>query len=696
MDSTQLYWVKSDQDYGPDHYVNEIFLKTNIIPTQCYFVNDNSALFVKFPQGTEIDKWHNTKNLKSLNNMGLTPKLSSFQLDKNSVFINSAPEAIFNQTTEALLEHINEANPNILALSAYVPPKRGHFQKLGSVKLTLVTRNMVNSVLSYGIRIAGCHIEPGSIRQAHYLKEQQCTFCYHFHHGKCQAEFPNCPNCSQHHSRHQCREKEFLKCINCRMPHKATSNNCRIRNNMLTSELINDIDLNTIICPFGKVIKQGQSSTPTPPNISDSNSSDWPPINNKNISAPTSSASSWGISSVKNPPANNMMNPLIPLAPMTTYYDVLRMSLMFDNWYSAFISLMGIFGLPAVEFPPQLRAQLKGKDAYRGPSDTIPPHSANMLNPTAPTIPNQFKSNHTLSHTQPGLINELLSQHNEAQPNSPHIPPLHTSQESFPLTGANTVPLSMRTKKDTKGYNKSTKGKGLLPTPTDPLLPTSLSLAPSSLKSFSKPSPITSTNINNTNSNKGLQWGDDPDDTVWKTSPEDKPTTPEPALDMPYIEGTQILNTTHTNTNKKERLSMDINQFKSTIENFENLSSLNTSLPTQSKHTSQTQHLQPKQPVTTKQQKTNFHVGSNKKISPKPKAVTRQHYKHSTPSPQKEGICTSSETETDSDEEIDVDDVQQMVVNELDDTLEDLTKTNSASIPPRRQLRSNSNSTTKL
>lgn len=67
---------------------------------------------------------------------------------------------------------------------------------------------------------------------------------------------------------------------------------------------------------------------------------------------------------------------------MTTYYDVLRMSLMFDNWYSAFVSLMGIFGLPAVEFPPPLRAQLKGKDAYRGLSDTMAPHNVNMLNPT--------------------------------------------------------------------------------------------------------------------------------------------------------------------------------------------------------------------------------------------------------------------------------------------------------------------------
>ena len=71
-------------------------------------------------------------------------KLSTIQLDKNSVFINSAPEAILNLTEKALLDHINEANSNIQAIGAYVPPKRGHLQKLWLVKLTVLTRNMVN------------------------------------------------------------------------------------------------------------------------------------------------------------------------------------------------------------------------------------------------------------------------------------------------------------------------------------------------------------------------------------------------------------------------------------------------------------------------------------------------------------------------------------------------------------------------
>ena len=686
MDSSQLYWVKSDQDYGPDHYVNEIFLKTNTIPTQCYFVNDNTALFIKFPQGTDMDKWHNSKNLKSLKSLGLTLKLSSMQLDKNSVFINSAPEAIFNQSTEALLDHINESNPNIQALSAYVPPKRGHIQKLGSVKLTLVTRNMVNSILSFGIRIAGCHIEPGSIRQAHYLKEQQCSYCYRFHQGRCQAEFPNCPNCSQHHSRHQCREKEILKCINCSMPHKATSNNCRIRGNMLTNELLNDLDLNTIICPFGKALKQA----PSPPNPSDLSSTDWPPINKANIPTPSPSSTAWGTTAGKLPLANNMINPITPMVPLTTYHDVLKMSLMFDNWYAAFVAMLAIFGLPTVEFPPQLRAQFKGTVDHKGPSDTSDYYNTNLLNPSAHnnyTTPSLNKTSASPLDIQLGASKDIYLQHKAALLSSQPVPPQINPQEPFPLTGANTVPLPIKPTKDSKGTNKSTKGKGLLPTPTEPLLPTSLSMAPS----FPKSTPqITQPNTDSTLNKKELQWGDD--EKGWKTPTEGILNISEPILDMPLLEDTQINYTTLPKKgDKKERLSMDANLFRSTVENFENLSS-STNQP---KHTTQLQNTQPK-PTLKKYTKPNFNLGSNTKISPKPKTASRQQYKHSTPSPQKEGMCTSSESETDSDEEVNVDDVQEMAEDEVDDTLEDLTKTVSETIPKRRQLRSSSKNSSNL
>ena len=72
-------------------------------------------------------------------------------------------------------------------------------------------------------------------------------------------------------------------------------------------------------------------------------------------------------------------------------------------------------------------------------------------------------------------------------------------------------------------------------------------------------------------------------------------------------------------------------------------------------------------------------MGLNKKISLKPKAIAKLNYKHSTPSPQQEGVCTFSESDTDLDEEVNVDDVEKVEVEdeEQEDILEDLCKPSS-------------------
>ena len=62
-------------------------------------------------------------------------------------------------------------------------------------------------------------------------------------------------------------------------------------------------------------------------------------------------------------------------------------------------------------------------------------------------------------------------------------------------------------------------------------------------------------------------------------------------------------------------------------------------------------------------------------------------------------MCTSSETESDSDEEVNVDEPDEIEANttEQEDILEDLTKSSSeTAIPNRRQLRSNSKTSTNL
>ena len=147
--------------------------------------------------------------------------------------------------------------------------------------------------------------------------------------------------------------------------------------------------------------------------------------------------------------------------------------------------------------------------------------------------------------------------------------------------------------------------------------------------------------------------------------------------------------TTKQDTKKGNRLSMDADLFKSTIKNFENLSGTKSKVPIKNSLPNQTKEEATRHSTQEKQQKTQFNKGSNKKISPKPKAIARSHYKRSTPSPQQEGMCTSSESESDSDEEVNVDDVEEVEVDEKEqeDVFEDLTKlTSETSIPSRRHL----------
>ena len=281
-------------------------------------------------------------------------------------------------------------------------------------------------------------------------------------------------------------------------------------------------------------------------------------------------------------------------------------------------------------------------------------YPANLLNP------NNKRSSRSASTSQPNNTNHILLQHREAQQNAyqvAHQNPLH---DSLPLTGAKTVPLPMRSikdSKDSKRYNKSSKGNGLLPTPSEPLLPSSLSLVPTP-NTLAKPANNDNKN-NNAPQSRELQWGDDPSYHAYKSTPDSSDTTDTP-LDMPLLEDTQIMYTDKPSQESNNRLSMDSEQFKSTIKNFENLSGTKPKAPKKS--------IQTKQQTSThtlqdKQLKTKFNMGSNRKISPKPKAIARPQFKHSTPSPKQEGMCTSSETDSDSDEEVNVDEPDEVEAN---------------------------------
>ena len=123
------------------------------MPAQYYMVNANNNLFVKYPSSMNMDHIKAADNIKKLGTAGITPRLAPTEVEEKTIFVNSAPGAIFEIEQNQL---INEDNKNIIATNTYVPPKKVPNQKLGSLKITLATRNMVNSAFTFWIRILGC------------------------------------------------------------------------------------------------------------------------------------------------------------------------------------------------------------------------------------------------------------------------------------------------------------------------------------------------------------------------------------------------------------------------------------------------------------------------------------------------------------------------------------------------------------
>ena len=207
MDVTQIYSIVGEKK-NMDYYANNIFERTKIMPNQCYLVNSQSNLFVKFPPDTNIDYINGAAQIRGLRDLGLVPKLNSKEMEENTIFVNSAPKAIFEMDPVQMMDTINRDNPNIIAINTYVPPPTTPDQNLGSIKITIVTRNMVNSAKAFGIRALGCRMLPSDIRQGQYLITPQCNHCQRFHdHNQCERLLPSWPNCALKHKRFQCPNK---------------------------------------------------------------------------------------------------------------------------------------------------------------------------------------------------------------------------------------------------------------------------------------------------------------------------------------------------------------------------------------------------------------------------------------------------------------------------------------------------------
>ena len=238
MEFSQIFKIINQDPNPTDYFSNQIFERTGLLPSQCYKINDEKDLFVKFLKGAKEKLILGANNLKKFNEIGLEVKLTSDQIDKNTIFVNSAPISILDTDPETLLKELNNDNPKMLALNIFAPPLKSYKQRLTTIKITLVSRIMVNSCFKYGVEIKGCLIPSNNIKQGLYLKNPQRQNCLGFHtNNQCTKEFPTCAHCGGKQKKYLCDSKNPRPhCINCRGPHRATSNNCPIRKEHLSEE----------------------------------------------------------------------------------------------------------------------------------------------------------------------------------------------------------------------------------------------------------------------------------------------------------------------------------------------------------------------------------------------------------------------------------------------------------------------------
>ena len=722
-DTSQIYTVITEKKEESDHYANQIFTKTAIFPTQCYLVNDGTALYVKYPQGIKPDIWHTPENLKALKNIGLVPKLSPYQMEINSIFINAAPSKVYDYTPEQLLNHINDSNPNISAISTFVPRKKSSTQKLSNLKITLVTRNMANSIMSFGLRVCNCLMEPGSIRQGYYTKIPQCHYCQKFHEGRCNADFPSCPNCAQRHRRHECKNKNTPRCINCHEEHRATSNQCYVRYRLLTATPIPDIDENELCCPFGTI--KNRLNTNLQPNLqqqpttreNETSLSDFPNTTWANKAASNSIPPPLGTNN-SIPGTYYQMNPLTATAPLTTYSDCLKMAIMFEEWYDTYLNLLKVFGLPMVELPKKVRNRMKNTGAYRPNSENENEEAANRPKvppkpPNPPLIEQepkwQFPPPHKLYYpiTNNQKPNYSTQKGNNINQNIPHNYQELTTNNSFDnlylqeflnlddqmqeqhptLTGANLVPLPKRERKDVKAKNKSTKS---IPPLVQERTEEEEIDDVEEVNDLEEVVEEVERKEQSAGKNTSVKAEVKPTQTLHhEKGAKPKKISPTKLKTKPPLNQHNCCapkDRRPSPEKEQKRQSIDPEQFKSTKDSFERLASateataqkIYTQQLNQNKINKENSNLEP----------TKFQIGKNDKVSPEPKQGKKYQFKHITP--------PKDTTENIEDLELNLETSPSTDNSEIDvmGEIPDLTTKPNEESTSRRQLRSDSRSRT--
>ena len=213
---------------------------TGVTPTQI-IPQDQSILYIKVVTTQEIV--HTAKTTLELKKFGLTLKLNSTQMDKNTIFCNSGPALMANINKERIMEELTTTNPNLTILDVYVIPPKNIQQKLVSFKVTLLTQQMVSDALEKGLKAYGHFLDSSKISRAKQLTKTQCSKCNSIGHGasKCKGQMV-CPHCAGNHSIKDCNNKaDPPLCSNCGGNHRATSNSCSYKKKYLSIPPSNNI-----------------------------------------------------------------------------------------------------------------------------------------------------------------------------------------------------------------------------------------------------------------------------------------------------------------------------------------------------------------------------------------------------------------------------------------------------------------------